>query len=389
MKGNIYFAIASAIALVFAQGCSKKPPATPEEALETYREKMAKGEVKEAAAVLAQYDKTAAPSPEVRMALAEAKLKKEPRTEKDLESAMKYVSSALDISPNDTMAHLLKGRIALEMKDFDLAYGEFAIVGDNPNVSPQTRAYAYNAMGVVGMKLEDAGMARLNFFKGMHLDRRNAQIHYHLGELFSRKFDKLEEGALSQYKYFLRLAEPSDPHLKIVSERKIPDLTALIAKDKEDFAKSLGSPDPGKCAKLLEEGEKELKRGRTTKAIEKFRAAMHADGRSYSATIKFAETVQKSKAADMKLMRECVDAYVSAIKLRSKDRVNYIAAAKCSLKAGQNSRAVKILDKMLSFAPLDAEGLMLLAKAYRSQGADRVPLAKEYEKFAKSLSGRR
>ena len=299
----------------------------------------------------------------------------------DFTKADAAAKAALALDPASVPALLLDGQIAYQLKDLDRAGRDYETVANDASSEAAVRANAYNCLGVLAMTRNDADAARLAFYRGLRLNRRDAQVWYNLGRLYRDNYH-FDGEALEQFEFFVRLADPSDERVENVSKAIIPDLRASIAKDVADLAGSAAKRDPGKSAKALAAANAALKKVHTKVAIQNYTAALAADPLSFPAAFGLARTLEASEKTVAGLTR-ALNTYKTAARLQPASMASYIGAARLSLRLRHAAEASAILDRALAHDPANTTVLDMLATAYAQQGRNDV--AEAYRAYRAAL----
>ena len=283
----------------------------------------------------------------------------------EVDAANQAATNALALMPDSAEARLVDGQVAYLKKDYKRAIADFGAVAGEKSLPAPVRAEALVSRAVVEIAQNDFSAARLNLFRALRLDRRNAAMWYHLG-LLSRNTFHFNEAALEQFEMAARLSDPNDPRTKKLSREIIPAVRAAITEAAAAKPGAAGR-NAGQAAELIAEAEKLRKKKMIKAAIKKYEAAFAADPFSYQAARETAYLLQmndKSPAGVDKALK----AYRAAIDQRPSFQENYYAAAQLAYANKLWATAVAILDRAIAHDPENLKTLDLYIAALLKAG---------------------
>lgn len=300
-----------------------------------------------------------------------------------LSEARAWHDRAVTLAGRDSDVRMLGAQLAWHAKDYAAAAKAFAALGADGSLDAETRAEAYNGLGVVEMACNNRDRARIAFLTACRLNRRSAAARYHLGLLY-RDVYGYPEAALDQFNFYVRLDTQSSERVRKVLSVVIPALRETLARATAARpGVSRRNAAAGEAA--LAKAQAALKKGNYKTAKQNYQEALRADPLSYSAALGLADACLKTDASKNG-KAQALEAYRQACMLRPSAVSTYLTAGNLALSIGRNASAVETFSRALAANPDSVEAIDGLIRALRATGSkDNAAVARDYAAYRETV----
>jgi tetratricopeptide (TPR) repeat protein len=300
--------------------------------------------------------------------------------------AVQTIEKALTIEPTALDVLQLGGQTGFYAAKYDLANKCYRTICENAKSSSSDKAIGWVGLALVDIISMVDGKAdikreraRVNLYKAIRLDPRNASARYHLGVLY-RDFG-YNEVALDQFELFLRLENQDRDRAEKVRSSIIPAVKESIASARS-FAGS-SKNDAVSSAKFMKQAIEAWNKSHYKTAKLRYNDAYNADKTNYRAAYGLAQAWEKTtptKAGYVEAFKYCK----IACTLRPTSKEMLLKSAMLAAKAGNSLGAVESYSRALCIGFNDATVVKSFVRELKNVG--KKDIAGIYQDYLNSLS---
>lgn len=290
----------------------------------------------------------------------------------NLDAALKNYQAALNLKKDDTDCMMCIGEIFLNRQKWDDATSiyEKASLG----MPPDARLLTSLAKAATGAGRTDA--ARIYLVRALRADPNYVAAHYDLGCLY-RDVYMLPAEAIEQFEFFLRMADPRDPHVPSARE-KILRLKQVVGRQALQLPPG-AKRDPAVAAKFVAEGDRQRAAKQLPKAEKAYRDALAADPLCQDATFNLALLfkAKNNPAEAMKLL-------LRAASMDPLRQTILLETAQTAIALKDYPTAGRMLDRVIAISPsfAPAYASMAVVRQYQGQKSAARVYAEQYVRLA-------